>query len=93
MPFALQPGRHDDGVPRVPRRRLTPLARGVLWELEEAGSDEAQTLRVTLQSSDEDLDAVINDLARQGLVYIDGKLTEPRCEVVLTDPGRRALTE
>lgn len=80
-------------MPGVPRRRLTPLARNVLWELEEAGSDEAQTLRVTLQPSDEDLDAVINDLVRQGLVYLAGTLSAPTCEVVLTDAGRRALTE
>lgn len=80
-------------VPGVPRRRLTPLARNVLWELEEAGSDDVQTLRLTLGDSDEDFDAVVQDLARQGLVDLVGTLDVPTTEVVLTDAGRRSMTE
>lgn len=91
--MAVSRAGHDSWVPGVPRRRLTPLARNVLWELEEAGSEEAQTLRLTLREKDEDLNAVVNDLVRQGLVYLIGTFSEPACEVVLTDAGRRALTE
>ena len=80
-------------MPGVPRRRLTPLARDVIWELEEAGSEEVQTLRVTLEASDDELDATVLDLARQGLVAVLGILAEPRTEIVLTDAGRDALTE
>ncbi len=57
--FAVAEGREDlaigdgsvgkkPGMPGVPGRRLTPLARDVLWELQEAGSEEMQTFRVTL---------------------------------------------
>lgn len=79
---------------RVPRRKLSPMANKVLWALEEAGAEEIQTLRATFTEIPcTELEAVIRDLVRQELVYIEGSLSEARAECVLTDAGRRTLEE
>lgn len=79
---------------RVPRRKLSPMANKVLWALEEAGAEEIQTLKATFTEIPRpELEAVIRDLVRQELVYIEGSLSEARSEVVLTEAGRRALAE
>lgn len=79
---------------RVPRRKLSPMANKVLWTLEEAGSEEVQTLRATFtEIASTELEDVIRDLVRQELVYLEGSLSDARSEVVLTDAGRFALAE
>ncbi len=81
-------------VPGVPRRRLTPAARDVLWELEEAGSEMMATLRRAL-ARHEDLEATIWDLARQGLVEVLGSAgdDDEEIEIVLTDKGWASFDE
>lgn len=70
------------------------MANKVLWALEEAGAEEIQTLRATFtEIPGPELDAVIRDMVRQELVYIEGSLSEGHSEVVLTEAGRRALAE
>lgn len=79
---------------RVPRRKLSPVANKVLRALEEAGAEDIQTLRATFTEIPRtELGDVIRDLVRQELVYIEGSLSEARSEVVLTEAGRRALTD
>ncbi len=79
---------------RVPRRKLSRMANKVLWALEEAGAEEIETLRATFpEIPGMELEDVIRDLVRQDLVCIEGSSSEAASEVVLTEAGRRALTE
>ncbi|HVF75595.1 MAG TPA: hypothetical protein VM938_11145 [Acidimicrobiales bacterium] len=81
-------------VPGAPRRRLSPLAGRLLWELEEAGADEVTTLRATFpEVTAAEIEATVLDLSRQGLVYVEGDVADGSSEVVLTEAGRQALTE
>ena len=77
----------------MPRRRLSPLARDVIWELREAEQDDVRTIRATHAALVTEIDACLLDLKRQGLIEMAGPPSDPDTMVFLTDQGVAALDQ
>jgi hypothetical protein len=70
--------------------RLTPIAREVLWILEEAGEENLSCVLATLKCTQDELTRAVAALKRLGFVA-DSFGAEPP-SIYMTDLGRLALT-
>ena len=75
----------------MPRRlKLSPLQRGIVWTLEEAGTETVECVIATVGPSDRyQFEREVDELKQMGLVAIES--SEHGAELVLTEKGYEAL--
>ena len=67
--------------------KLSPVERDILCLLEEAGSEEHQTISVSLpRFTETEIDQARQSLLKAGFIYEDSS------DVILTEAGRQTLT-
>jgi len=82
----------------MPRRlKLSPLQRDIMMTLEEAGAETIGTVMATINPSDQDTFARdVRGLIELGLIRrmeTEDAIGTPRIDLILTELGKKALTE